>query len=103
MSLYRPPTTVTTCEQPYLALVSRADPNWQRYKYREVFYVFDHARAFIENPYQQGAYDGGRTNSYPVGTQYGGLDPVVQAAKAPTAGVPTPGLFVGTADGKGWA
>ena len=103
MALYSPPTKGTLCEEPYLALVTRADPDFQRYKYREVFYVFDHRRAFIENPYVQGAYDGGRTNVYPVGTQYGGLDPVIQAAKAPTVGVATPGLFEGTPDGKGWA
>jgi hypothetical protein len=83
-------------------MVTGADPDWSRYKFREVFYIFDH-RAFIENPYIQGAYDGGRSNVYPVGQQYGGLDALVQAGKAPTAGVPTPGLFSGVADGKGWA
>jgi len=101
--LYKPPTQVTTCQQPYLALVTRADPDFQRYKYREIFYFFAGGRTFVENFAIQGAYDGGRTNTYPVGAQNGGLDPVIQAAKAPTVGNPIPGLYQATPDGKGWA
>jgi hypothetical protein len=100
--LYKPPTNVTTCAQPFLALVTRADPSFQKYKYREVVWEFDH-RVFIENPYQQGIYDGGRSNVYPVGAQYGGLDPLIQAARAPTVGNEVPGLYEAVPDGKGWA
>ncbi len=97
MALYLPPTKGQLCEQPYLALVSRADPDWQKYKYREVFYEFDGRRVFVENPYNQLYND--NSNVYPVGQAYGGLDPLRLAAKAPTVGNPVPGLYQGTATG----
>lgn len=99
--LYKPPTQVTTRQVPFLSLVVQADPNWARGKFFDVEYEFS-GRYFYANPYQRGAYNG-RDNTYPVGQPYGGLDPLVQAAKAPTVGSPTPGLYFGTPDGKGWA
>jgi hypothetical protein len=101
MAKYLPPTRVVTSETPYLTMVTRADPSFQRLKYREVFYEFDH-RVFIENSYIQGPYND-YSNTYPVGLQYGGLDPLVVAGKAPTVGNATPGLYEAVPDGKGWA
>jgi hypothetical protein len=100
MALYNPPTKVTTCEQPYLALVSKADPDFQRYKYREVEYNFQR-RSFIFNPYTSGAYSR-LSNTYPVGAQQGGPDPLIAAALAPTVGNVVPGLYEGVATGA-WA
>jgi hypothetical protein len=54
--LYKPPTRVTTIQIPYQALVSRADPNWNRYKFREIEYEFS-GKVFLANPYQRGPYD----------------------------------------------
>jgi hypothetical protein len=99
--LYKPPTGVTTLVMPYLALVTRADPNFERDKHREREYEFS-GRVFIADPYQRGAYNR-RSNTYPVGQPFGGLDPLVQAALAPTVGNASPGLYSGTPDGKGWA
>jgi hypothetical protein len=101
MALYKPPTRVTTRAYTYLALVSQADPDFQRKKHREIEYEFDH-KVFVADPYVRGPYND-NSNVYAVGQPFGGLDAVKVAAKAPTAGVPTPGLFVGTPDGKGWA
>ena len=97
---YQPPTQVTTCAQPYLALVTRADPQFQMYKFREVVWEFDH-RVFIENPYQQFIYNR-RSNVYPVGQQYGGLDPLIVNNLAPTVGNEVPGLYEAVPAG-GWA
>jgi len=98
--LYKPPTQVTTCQQPYLALVTRADPQWQMYKYREIEYEFDH-RVFLFNPYQWGVYS--RLSAvYPVGAQYGQPDPLIKAALAPTVGNEIPGLYEGVETGS-WA
>lgn len=99
--LYKPPTTVTTLQMPYLALVTRADPEFEKRKHREVEYEFA-GKVFLADPYKRGAYDR-QTNTYPVGQPNGGLDPLVQAALAPTVGNTVPGLYQGTADGKGWA
>lgn len=100
--LYRPPTRVTSIQVPWLALVTRADPDFERRKHREVEYVTAGNTVFWADPQNRGAYDG-LSNTYPVGQPYGGLDPLVEAAKAPTGGCPTPGLYSGTPDGKGWA
>jgi len=54
--LYRPPTKVVTVNIPYQALVSRADPNWNRYKFREIEYEFS-GKIFQGNPYTRGPYD----------------------------------------------
>jgi hypothetical protein len=98
---YQPPTRVTTVQMPYLSLVTAADPDWSRRKFWDVEYEMSN-KPLYANPYTRGAYND-FSNVYPVGQPYGGLDAVKIAAKAPTAGVPTPGLFVGTPDGKGWA
>lgn len=99
--LYKPPTKVVSTSMPYLALVTSADPGWARGKFREVFYEFQ-GKNIIGFPYQSGPYNG-LSGVYPVGQQQGGPDPLIAAAKAPTVGVSTPGLFAGTPDGKGWA
>jgi hypothetical protein len=99
--LYKPPTQVTTCQQPYLALVTRADPQFQMYKYREVYWEFDH-KVFIENPYIQGIFNR-RSNTYPVGAAYGQPDPLIINNLAPTVGNEVPGLYQAVPDGKGWA
>lgn len=56
MALYRPPTKVTTVNIPYQALVSRADPSWNKYKFREIEYEFS-GKIFQGNPYTRGPYD----------------------------------------------
>jgi hypothetical protein len=98
--LYRPPTKVTTVEMPYLALVNQADPSFQTRKFREVEYETT-KRVFVADPYVRGAYNR-RDNVYPVGQPYGGLDPAIQAALAPTVGNDLPGLYEGVETG-GWA
>lgn len=99
--LYKPQTSVTTCEVPYLALVIQADPAWARRKYWDVEYEFDQ-RVMMANPYQRGAYNR-LSNDYAVGQQYGSLDPLIQEALAPTVGNSVPGLYEGVDDGMGWA
>lgn len=99
--LYRPPTRVSTLQMPYLALVTRDDPEFERKKHREVEYEFD-GKIFLADPTRRGAYDR-QSNVYAVGQPYGPLDPLVQAALAPTVGNPVPGLYEGTDDGMGWA
>jgi hypothetical protein len=101
MALYKPPTGVTTKEFPYLALVTQADPDFQRRKHREVEYEFS-GKALIADPYVRGSFNR-NSNVYAVGQPFGGQDAAVLAALAPTAGNPVPGLYVGTPDGKGWA
>ena len=54
--LYKPPIGVTTVSIPYQAIVTRADPNWARYKFREIEYEFS-GKVFIANPYKRGPYD----------------------------------------------
>jgi hypothetical protein len=56
MSRYLPPTKVTTIEIPFLALVVRADEEFQRRKHREVEYEFD-GKIFLADPYVRGAYN----------------------------------------------
>lgn len=97
---YMPPTRVVTRQEPYLALVTSADPDWARSKYWEPEYITSQ-RYIMANPYERGAYNR-RSNVYPVGAQYGGPDPLVTAALAPTVGNPLPGLYEAVPDGKGW-
>lgn len=101
MALYRPPTAVVSCPQPYLSLVTQADPNWARHKYWDVEYTFD-GRVSYANPYQRGAANR-LSNVYPVGAQYGQPDPLYNDNLAPTVGNEVPGLYMGIDDGKGWA
>jgi hypothetical protein len=101
MAKYNPPTRVITIQQPFLALVTQADPGWAQRKHYDIEYLMDH-RALYADPYQRGAYNR-RSNVYPVGAQYGGLDPLVINNLAPTVGNATPGLYSGIPDGKGWA
>lgn len=98
---YLPPTKVQTALIPYLALVTQADPEFERRKHREAQYAFT-GRVFYADPYNANTYDR-RTNVYPVGQPYGGLDPAIEAALAPTVGNDVPGLYEGVPDGKGWA
>jgi hypothetical protein len=99
--LYKPPTKVASTQMPYLALVTSADPQFERMKHRETEYEFQ-GQVFVANPYVRGAYNS-NSGVYPVGQPFGGQDPLVLAAKAPTVGNSTPGLYEGTPDGKGWA
>jgi hypothetical protein len=99
--LYKPPTAVVTCQQPYLSLVSQADPQWAQRKYWDIEYLTDH-RPLMANPYERGAYNR-LSNDYPVGAQYGGTDPLVIDNLAPTVGNDVPGLYEAVPDGKGWA
>lgn len=99
--LYKPPTKVVSSEVPYLALVTQADPEFERRKHREVQYAFS-GRVFYADPYASNTYDR-RDNVYAVGQPWGGLDPLIEANLAPTVGNTTPGLYVGVPDGKGWA
>lgn len=98
--LYKPPTKVVTTQIPYLAMVTQADPDFERRKHREVEYEFS-GRVFVSNPYDRGAYDR-LSNVYPVGQPYGGLDPLIEANLEPTVGNEVPGLYIGVPTG-GWA
>jgi hypothetical protein len=98
--LYKPPIQVSTVEIPFLSMVTKADPDFERRKHWEVEYEFD-AKVFMADPYVRGAYNT-NSNIYAVGQPFGGQDAAVLAAKAPTAGSATPGLYRGTATG-GWA
>lgn len=101
MALYKPATKVTSVPFPYLALVTRSDPDFERKKHREVEYAFS-SKVFLNDPYTSGPYSR-KTNVYQVGQPSGGLDPLITAALAPTVGNAVPGLYVGTPDGNGWA
>lgn len=57
MARYNPPTKVQSISIPYLALVTRADEEFQRRKHREVEYEFA-GKVFLADPYIRGAYDG---------------------------------------------
>ena len=56
MAVYNPPTKVSTLEMPYLAMVTRADPDWARLKHREIEYEFQ-GRVFRADPAVRGAYN----------------------------------------------
>ena len=92
MGLYKPNTKVTSTSMPYLALVTAADPQFERLKHREVEYEFQ-GRVMVADSYVRGA-NNSNSGIYPVGQPYGGLDPLVVAARP---------MFSGTPDGKGWA
>ena len=55
--LYKPPTRVSTLTIPWEAQVTRADPNWARFKYYEIEYEMTR-RPFFANPYTHGPYSG---------------------------------------------
>lgn len=94
MALYKPPTRVVTTQMPYLALVTSADPDWARGKFREIEYPATNGGSnLIANPYNRGSFNS-NSGVYPVGQQFGGQDPLVVAARP---------MFSGTPDGKGWA
>lgn len=57
VALYRPPTKVTTLEIPFLTLVQKADPDFERLKHREVEYVMAGGRVFRADPAIRGAYN----------------------------------------------
>ena len=95
--LYRPATKVQTSQIPYLALVTQADPVFERDKHRVVEYEFQ-GRNFWADPYVRGLYNR-LSNVYAVGQPMGALDPAIQAALAPTVGNPVPGLYVGVPTG----
>jgi len=42
---------------PYLALVTRADPEFQRAERRQVEYEFSNDRQFVADPTNRGAYE----------------------------------------------
>lgn len=90
--LYKPQTRVATIQKPYLALVTAADPDFQRRKHREVEYEFQ-GRNFLADPATRGA-NNSHSNSYPVGQPFGADDAAVVAARP---------MLSGTPDGKGWA
>lgn len=92
MALYKPQTRVVTTQMPYLALVTSADPQFERRKHWDVEYEMSN-KPFFANPYTRGSFNS-FSNTYPVGAQQGGLDPLVEAARP---------MFSGTPDGKGWA
>lgn len=102
MALYKPPTRVSSTSMPYLALVTAADPGFQRAKHREVEYETSGGKVFFGDPTTRGSANS-HSGVYPVGQPFGADDPLVTAAKAPTVGNATPGLYSGTDDGKGWA
>ncbi len=54
--LYNPPTKVVTLTVPYLALVTRADPNFNKLKFWDVEYEFD-GKHLMANPYQRWPFD----------------------------------------------
>lgn len=98
--LYRPATKVQSTSIPYLALVTQADPEFERRKHRESEYEFQ-GRVFFGDPNVRGIFNR-LSNIYSVGQPFGGLDPAIEAALAPTVGNPVPGLYQAVATG-GWA
>lgn len=55
--LYKPPTKWPTVPMPWLALVHKADPDFERKKHREVEYVASSGRVFRADPYHRGAFE----------------------------------------------
>lgn len=55
---YRPPTKVTNVVIPFLTIVQRADPDFQRAKKREPYYHFANGRTFYGDNATTGPYDG---------------------------------------------
>jgi hypothetical protein len=56
MAVYNPPHAVTTLEIPYLSLVVRADPDFEKKKHREIEYQFAGPN-FYADPTNRGAYN----------------------------------------------
>lgn len=54
---YKPPTKVRTVQVPFLTLVLRADPDFQRAKRREPFYEGSNGRTFYGNNATSGPYE----------------------------------------------
>lgn len=72
MGLYKPPTKVTTVQVPWLAMVHKADPDFERRKHREPEYApwwSGQGRPFFADPYKLGAYN---TPSKTVTVNYSG-------------------------------
>lgn len=55
---YNPPHAVRTVEVPFLSLVLRADPDYQRAKRFEPYYIFANGRRFVGDNATDGPYDG---------------------------------------------
>ena len=55
MALYKPPTKVRTIEIPWLAIVTRSDPNWARDRHHEIQYSFTN-RNFYADTDEDGPY-----------------------------------------------
>lgn len=55
---YNPPTKVKTVNVPFLTLVLRADPDFQRAKRHEPYYIMSNGRTFRGDNKTTGAYDG---------------------------------------------
>jgi len=55
------PTTkeanITNVSVPYITLVVRADPDFQRLKHRQLEYEFSNRRQFYADPTARGAYE----------------------------------------------
>jgi len=55
---YNPPTKVTTVNIPFRTIVIRADPDFERAKRRELYYIFSNGRTFRGDNATTGPYDG---------------------------------------------
>ncbi len=55
---YNPPIKVTTVTIPFRTIVIRADPDFERAKRRELYYVFSNGRTFRGDNATTGPYDG---------------------------------------------
>ncbi len=56
-SVYRPPTRVVAVDIPWLTVVQKADPEFERRRRHEWFYgPFENGRVFYEDPMKSGAY-----------------------------------------------
>lgn len=55
---YNPPHAVVTVSMPYSTLVRRADPDFDRAKKREPYYIFSNGRTFRGDNATTGPYDG---------------------------------------------
>lgn len=53
---YNPPHQVVTVSVPYATLVRRADPDFDRAKKREIYYIFANDRTFRGDNATSGAY-----------------------------------------------
>lgn len=53
--LYKPPTQVTTRNYTWLGVVTKADPDWARYRHREIQYEMTR-RYWLADPDTDGPY-----------------------------------------------